>query len=177
MNTIRKSVAGAAVLGATLTGGAFGAAFLGGSANAQSTDSTETTIAAATTDTTVAASTDTTVAASTDTTVAASTDTTVAASTASNTDRAPRDPSKGGHQANGKTEELLTGDVAAKVTAAAQAAVPGGTIERVESDAEGDPYEAHVVKADGSQVTVKVGSDFLVIRVESGGGPAASAAA
>src|SRR4051812_41248881 len=44
------------------------------------------------------------------------------------------DPSKGGHVGqNGTKEELLTGDTAAKVTAAALAANPGGTIERVET--------------------------------------------
>ena len=46
---------------------------------------------------------------------------------------APHDPSKGGHTVNGKTEKLLTGDVAAKVRAAALAKVPG-TVERVETN-------------------------------------------
>jgi hypothetical protein len=78
------------------------------------------------------------------------------------------DPSKGGHTANGITETLLTGDTAAKVRAAASAAVPGGTIERVETDAEGSPYEAHMTKADGSHVTVKVDANFKVTSVESG---------
>ena len=42
---------------------------------------------------------------------------------------------RGGHVgANGKTEVLLTGDTAAKVKAAALAKVPGGTVERVETD-------------------------------------------
>jgi hypothetical protein len=76
---------------------------------------------------------------------------------------AQRDPSLGGHQANGKTETLLTGDTAAKVEAAAKAKVPGGTIERVETDADtGSPYEAHVRKADGSEVVVYVDADFNV---------------
>ncbi len=78
------------------------------------------------------------------------------------------DPTKGGHTANGITEALLTGDAAAKVKAAATAAVPGGTIQRVENDAEGSPYEAHVTKADGSQVTVKVDASFKVTSIESG---------
>src|SRR4051812_35124632 len=45
---------------------------------------------------------------------------------------APQTPdwSKGGHQANGKTEALLTGDAAAKAKAAAEAAVPGATAQR-----------------------------------------------
>jgi hypothetical protein len=83
------------------------------------------------------------------------------------------DPSKGGHiGSNGTKEELLTGDNAAKATAAALAAVPGGTIERVETDAEGDVYEAHMVKSDGTHVTVKFDSNFNVTKTESGhGGP------
>jgi hypothetical protein len=79
-----------------------------------------------------------------------------------------QDPSKGGHQANGITETLLTGDAAAKATAAAKAAVPGGTIERVENDAEGDAYEAHMVDANGNHVTVKLDSSFTLVRVEQG---------
>jgi hypothetical protein len=78
------------------------------------------------------------------------------------------DPTKGGHQANGITEELLTGDTAAKVTAAAKKAVPDGTIQRVETDAEGDAYEAHVQKADGSLVTLKFDKDFKLTATEDG---------
>jgi hypothetical protein len=74
-----------------------------------------------------------------------------------------RDPSQGGHQANGKSETLLTGDTASKVRAAALAKVPGGTIERVETDADtGSPYEAHIRKSDGSEVIVYVDSSFNV---------------
>jgi hypothetical protein len=79
------------------------------------------------------------------------------------------DPSKGGHQANGVTETLLTGDDASKATAAANAAVPGATIERVETDAEGAAYEAHMVKSDGTHVTVKMDKDFKVTGTETGG--------
>lgn len=78
------------------------------------------------------------------------------------------DPSKGGHMANGKTEQLLTGDTAEKVKSAALKAVPGGTIERVETDAEGDAYEAHMQKSDGSRVTVKFDSNFNVTKTEAG---------
>jgi uncharacterized membrane protein YkoI len=79
-----------------------------------------------------------------------------------------RDPSQGGHTANGITETVLTGDTATKVTAAAQAAVPGATIDRVETDAEGATYEAHMTKSDGSKVTVKVNADFSVASTEDG---------
>ncbi len=72
--------------------------------------------------------------------------------------------------ANGVREEILTGDSAAKATAAALAAVPGGTIDRVETDAEGDVYEAHMTAADGSHVTVKFDANFNVTKIETGGG-------
>jgi hypothetical protein len=66
-------------------------------------------------------------------------------------------------------EQLLTGDNAAKVRQAALAKVPGGTIERVETDADGNAaYEAHMRKADGSRVTVYVNKSFEVVSVESG---------
>jgi hypothetical protein len=47
--------------------------------------------------------------------------------------------------------------------------VPGGTIERVETDADGNAaYEAHMSKADGSRVTVYVSKSFEVVAVRSG---------
>jgi len=68
----------------------------------------------------------------------------------------------GRHSLNGKTEQPLTGDTAAKVKAAALAKVPG-TVERVETDVDhGSPYEAHVRKADGTEVEVLVDKDFQV---------------
>ena len=73
----------------------------------------------------------------------------------------------------GNGETALTGDTAASVTAAAQAAVPDGTIIRVETDSDGSPYEAHVTKADGTQVVVKVDASFAVTATEDmpAGGP------
>jgi hypothetical protein len=71
---------------------------------------------------------------------------------------------------HGPGETLLTGTTAAKVKAAALAAVPGGTIIRVETDSAGSPYEAHVRKADGSIVTVKVDKDFKVTSMQTGFG-------
>ena len=85
--------------------------------------------------------------------------------------RATFDPSKGGHVgANGVVEKLLTGTAADKARAAALAAVPSGTIERVENDAEGATYEAHMVKSDGSHVTVKMDANFKVTGIENGPG-------
>jgi hypothetical protein len=64
-------------------------------------------------------------------------------------------------------ETLLTGDTAAKVREAALAEVSGGTIVRVETDADGNAkYEAHMTKADGTPVTVYVDANFDVVSVE-----------
>ena len=71
---------------------------------------------------------------------------------------------------HGPGETLLTGSTAAKVTAAAKAAVPGGTIIRVETDSGGATYEAHMTKADGSEVTVKLDASFKVTAVQDGMG-------
>ena len=141
MNRTRKAVVGGALAACTLLGGGIGAALLNGTANAQT-----------------------------------STSTTAAPSTAAPAQQGPPngqppatfDPTKGGHVANGITEALLTGDTADKVKAAALAAVPGGTVQRVENDAEGSPYEAHMTKADGTHVTVKVDSNFKVTSTEDG---------
>ena len=75
----------------------------------------------------------------------------------------------GGHVGrNGQRETLLTGDTAAKVKAAALAKVSGGTVERVETDADhGSPYEAHVRKADGTELEVLVNKDFQVTAVNT----------
>jgi hypothetical protein len=68
-----------------------------------------------------------------------------------------------------KDETPLTGDALNKVTALAKAKVPGGTIVRVETDADGNAaYEAHLVKADGTPATVYVSKQFEVASVESG---------
>jgi hypothetical protein len=64
-------------------------------------------------------------------------------------------------------ETLLTGDALAKVTAIAKEKVPGGTIVRVETDADGNAaYEAHMTKADGTPVTVYVDSSFNFVSVQ-----------
>ena len=75
---------------------------------------------------------------------------------------------KGGHQANGITEQLLTGDTAARVEAAAKAAHPGATVVRVETESEGAAYEAHIRKADGTSATGKLDASFNVTGTEAG---------
>jgi uncharacterized membrane protein YkoI len=65
-------------------------------------------------------------------------------------------------------ETLLTGDTEAKVRAAALAEVSGGTIIRVETDADGHAaYEAHMTKSDGTPVTVYVDKSYNVVSVET----------
>jgi hypothetical protein len=152
MNTLRKALISAGLVGSTLVGGAVGAALMNGTANAaETTPST-----------------------------AASSSSAPAAGSSTATPPAPDgrgpggpggsfDPSKGGHVGtNGVTEVLLTGDTADKVKAAALAAVPGATVDRAETDAEGSPYEAHMTKSDGSHVTVKVDNNFSVTSIENG---------
>ena len=79
---------------------------------------------------------------------------------------APPSGSPWGQQRSDET--VLTGDAADKVTAAALAEVGGGTIVRVETDADGHAkYEAHMTKADGTPVTVYVDASFDVVSVES----------
>jgi uncharacterized membrane protein YkoI len=75
----------------------------------------------------------------------------------------------GGHGGPGgrPDEAALTGDTADKVTAAAKAKVPGGTVLRVEADGDGDSaYEAHVRKSDGTEVEVLVDKDFKATAVK-----------
>jgi hypothetical protein len=71
-------------------------------------------------------------------------------------------------------EKAQTGTVLATLKAAALKAVPGGTVYRVETDADGAAYEAHMTKADGTYVTVKFNKSFAVTAVQAGmgsGGP------
>lgn len=79
---------------------------------------------------------------------------------------------------HGPGETLLTGSAAASARQAALAAVPGATVIRVETDSSGAAYEAHLTKADGSFVTVKMNGSFKVTDTVSGfGGPPPSGAA
>jgi uncharacterized membrane protein YkoI len=141
MNPLRKILIGGTIAGTALLGGAVGASLFG-------------TAGAQTTTTTTAVATPT------------------APSSSSSATPSPRTPdwTKGGHQANGKTETALTGDDLAQANAAAEAAVPGATAQRAETDAEGATYEVHMTKADGSVVTVKLDSSFTVTSTIDGMG-------
>jgi uncharacterized membrane protein YkoI len=79
---------------------------------------------------------------------------------------------RGDGSRGGPNETPLTGADAEKATAAAKDAVEGGTVIRVETDADGGAtYEAHVRKSDGTEVVVLLNEDFTVKSVEefSGG--------
>ncbi len=67
-------------------------------------------------------------------------------------------------------ESSVSNAAAATLTAAALKAVPGGTVDRIETDAGDGAYEAHMTKADGSLVTVKFDKDMAVTAVEDGMG-------
>jgi len=160
----------AALFATAITAGVGGAAVIASGASAADAVSAT---AAATVD-----ATDTTATSSTD---SSSTDSsTTDSGTLDPAAKPARDPSQGGHQANGITETVLTGDTATSVTSAAQAAYPDATIERVETDAEGDTYEAHMVLADGSHITLKFDAAFNITSTDTGGphvgGPAPAAA-
>ena len=74
-------------------------------------------------------------------------------------------------------ETALTGSDLAKAKAAALAAVPGATIYRAETDADGAVYEVHLTKSDGTDATVKLDAAFKVTGVEAGMGAGAPGAA
>ena len=82
-------------------------------------------------------------------------------------------PRHGGNADESKSqrpdEQLLTGDTATTVRAAALARYPGATVLRVETDSDG-VYEAHLTTSDGRRVTVEVDKAFKVTGEESGPG-------
>jgi uncharacterized membrane protein YkoI len=85
---------------------------------------------------------------------------------ASTTSSAPNAQNPWGAQRSDET--LLTDGNATKVRELALEKLPGATVVRVETDADGHAaYEAHVVKADGTPATVYVDKDFNVVGVES----------
>lgn len=79
------------------------------------------------------------------------------------------DPAQMSH---GPGETLLSGSAAAKAKTAALAAVPGATVVRLETDSGPAAYEAHLRKADGTYVTVKLDRTFHVTGTQSGFGGA-----
>lgn len=65
-------------------------------------------------------------------------------------------------------ESALTGDALSKATAVALAKVPGGTVVRAETDADGgSAYEVHMTDASGDFVTVQLDKSFAATGVDS----------
>jgi hypothetical protein len=156
MTPTRKIGIGAFLLG-SVVGGAIG---VNGLASAASNDTSTTATTVADDSSTTTDATDGTSGTDTSGTDTSATDTDAASDTAGE----PAGP----HTANGITEEVLTGDTAGSVEAAVLAAYPDATIERMETDAEGAVYEAHVTRADGSRATVKLDASFAVTGTETG---------
>jgi hypothetical protein len=67
-------------------------------------------------------------------------------------------------------EKAVSSTIAAQLTQKALAKVPGGKVYRVETDAGDGAYEAHMTKADGTEVTVKFDKNLNVTAVETGMG-------
>ena len=68
--------------------------------------------------------------------------------------------------------DALSGDVAAKVKAAALDKVPGATVLRTEAGGPyGSPYHAHIRTSDGAQKVVLVDAAFKATAVEAEPGP------
>jgi hypothetical protein len=71
---------------------------------------------------------------------------------------------------NGPGETVLTGDDLTQVTAAAEAASPGATIIRAETDSSGHAFEVHVQLADGSYQTLYFDESFVADGTDDGFG-------
>ncbi len=81
---------------------------------------------------------------------------------------APGNPASLSH---GPDETLLTGSALTQATSAAQAAEPGATVIRAETNSSGaSTYEVHMTKSDGSVVTVLLDSSFTVTSTIDGFG-------
>jgi uncharacterized membrane protein YkoI len=74
------------------------------------------------------------------------------------------------HGGPGADEKSVSTAVATKLRAAALKAVPGATVDRVETDSGDATYEVHMTKSDGTRVTVKFDKSLAVAGVEAGMG-------
>jgi uncharacterized membrane protein YkoI len=93
----------------------------------------------------------------------------VAPSTSSSSSAQAGTPDHGSRGGRGD-EKSLDAATTAKIKAAALKAVPGGTVDRVESDSGDATYEAHMTKSDGTKVTVKFDKNLKISGVEAGMG-------
>lgn len=116
------------------------------------------------------------------TTSASASGTSSAATSSTSQAAAGRSPGAPAHTATSVRpgEKAVTGANLATLKAAALKAVPGGTVYRVETDADGAMYEAHMTREDGTEVTVKFDRSLKVTAVQQGrgaGGPGRSGGA
>ncbi len=78
----------------------------------------------------------------------------------------------GPHAVGDCTEEPLSDEDEAKVRAAVEEEVPGATIDRIETECDGQGvYEAHLTRSDGTRATAFLNGDFEVTSVQEGMGP------
>jgi hypothetical protein len=76
----------------------------------------------------------------------------------------------GPHAVGDCTEKSLSSDDEAKVKAAVEKEVPGATIDRIETECDGNGvYEAHLRKSDGTPATAYLNESFEVTSVQDGG--------
>jgi uncharacterized membrane protein YkoI len=80
--------------------------------------------------------------------------------------RGDHDGDRGGHAG----ENSVTSAQEATLRAAALKQVPGGTVDRVETDSGDAAYEVHMTDASGKQVTVKFDKNLKFVAVEDGMG-------
>jgi hypothetical protein len=92
---------------------------------------------------------------------------------ASSTRAKNRANSSNGSTTSNGGETALTGTTLSSATAAAIAAVPGGSVDRATTETDGTgAYEVFVTKTDGSRVKVIEDSAFAVLSTDPAGGGA-----
>jgi hypothetical protein len=92
------------------------------------------------------------------------------AATTTTPSSSPSAAQDGAHGCGHAGEMTVTGADATTLKAAALKAVPGGTVDRAETDSGDAAYEVHMTKSDGTQVTVKFSKSLKMTAVEDGMG-------
>lgn len=103
---------------------------------------------------------------------AATSASTPSTATSSSSPNGHRDGGHHGRPGDGQNpdEESVTAAQTATLRAAALKQVPGGTVDRVESDSGDAAYEVHMTNAGGKRVTVKFDKNLAFVAVEDGMG-------
>jgi hypothetical protein len=142
MNTLRKALISAGLVGTTVVGGAVGAALVNGTANAATSPSS----------------------------ASSSSPGSSAPSSPPPSERPAFFPPHGTPEHEGQ-EKPVTGAAATQAQAAAVKSVGGGTAVAVTTDMTGKGYEVTVTKPDGSQIEVHLDSSFNVMQGGGHHGP------